>query len=134
MTIRIVTEFGDEIFYELPFALGGIPKSISFVSLNTLVKQPVAAEEAKPSPKPKEVVPIWCGLWLTDSQTFVEVVTNEEAYFLRENGTRLVRCSVNHSGVVSIDGAKSCRLMERRLGDKSTPQLGKKPWPKPKGM
>jgi len=64
----------------------------------------------------------------------VEVVTNGEAYFLRENGVRLVRCSVTRSGVVSIDGTKSCALMERRRGDEPNTEFGKKPWPKPKGM
>jgi hypothetical protein len=136
MTIKIVTEFGDEIFYDLPFRVEKA-KSVEFVSRAadppTIPPLPAAVVKAA-----KEVVPNWSGLWLSDSGTFVEVVTNEEAYFIRENGTRMVRCSVNRSGMVSIDGGKSCRLIERKRSIESkqiqVKGFGWKTWPEPKGM
>ena len=151
MTIKIVTEFGDEIFYDLPFRVEKV-KSVEFVSRaadppTTTPLPAIVVKAAKVEgdgrtgsiPKfPKEVVYNWSGLWVTDSGSFVEVVTNEEAYFLRENGTRMVRCSVNRSGVVSIDGEKSCWLIERRRSIESKQiqikSLGWKTWPEPKGM
>jgi hypothetical protein len=136
VTIKIVTEFGDEIFYDLPFRVEKA-KSVEFVSRTadppTTTHLPPVVVKA-----PKEVIPSWTGLWLTDSDTFVEVVTNEKAYFLRENGTRLVGCSVNRSGMVSVDGGKSCRLIERRRSVESkqvqVKGFGWKTWPEPKGM
>ena len=136
MTIKIVTNCGDEIFYKLPIHLKDSPRSISIIEKGRILTQ----EELYPSEEPlgKKQVKTkdsedWSGLWLTEKDTFVEVVSNDEAYFLRENGSRLVKGSINRSGVIVIDGQESCHLQERRIGTEPKSKYSGKSWPTPLG-
>ena len=160
MTIKIITNCGDEIFYKLPIRLKDSPRSISIVGKGRVLTQDELYPTTKPIlPSPVQPMTIppattgiapalmnqvkpytqvsvvsWAGLWLTEKETFVEVVSNEEAYFLRDNGSRLVKGSINRSGIIVVDGTEVCHLQERRRGSETHPQLsGTKPWPTPVG-
>lgn len=160
MTIKIITNCGDEIFYKLPIRLKDSPRSISIVEKGRVLTQDELYPTTKPilpSPvQPTTMLPAttgiapalmnqvkpytqvgvgtWAGLWLTEKGSFVEVVSNEEAYFLRENGARLVKGSISSGGIVVVDGDEICHLQERRRGSETHSQLsGAKPWPIPLG-
>jgi len=159
MTIKIITNCGDEIFYKLPIRLKDSPRSISIVEKGRILTQDELYPTTKPTlPSPVQPMTIppattgiapalmnqvkpyaqvgvgtWVGLWLTEKDTFVEVVSNDEAYFLRENGSRLVKGSINRSGVIVIDGQESCHLQERRIGTEPKSKYSGKSWPTPLG-
>jgi len=69
-------------------------------------------------PKPEQPE-LWNGLWITDTQLFVEVVTSEEAYTLNSKGGRMIRCQITTNGTLYIDRALACKLVERRRGDET---------------
>lgn len=65
---------------------------------------------------------LWNGLWITDTNLFVEVVTSEEAYTLNSKGGRMIRCQITVDGTLYIDRSLACKLIERRRGAETTIQ------------
>ena len=135
MIIKITTEHGWDIFYTLPLRLTEKIQSISVVEELSAPELPVVpvVPLTKPKIKLADISNDWSGLWLTEKDSFVEVVSNEEAYFLRENGTRMVKGSINNSGIIVVDGTEVCHLQERRRGVEATTTKIGKIWPTPLG-
>jgi len=56
------------------------------------------------------------GLWITDTNIFVEVISAREAYVLNTQGNRGINIMINKDGVLFIDRIKSCKLMQKKIG------------------
>lgn len=85
-----------------------------------------SAKELKPEPalryshkKPIEnkVYPQdWVGLWYTTDGEFIEVIDNEEAYFInRTNGARIGKCRIVKDGYVEVDEIETTSLIKRQI-------------------
>lgn len=68
------------------------------------------------------------GLWVTDQDRFVEVLTAEEAFILQEDGKRLARCAIDQNGRTEFVGS----LQEKQRGDEQKTGKGLN-WPTLKG-
>lgn len=84
-----------------------------------------SAKELKPEPsliypdkkpEPKAIAQDWAGLWYTTDGEFIEVIDNEEAYFINKtNGCRIGRCRIVKDGYVEVDELETTSLIKRQV-------------------
>jgi hypothetical protein len=80
----------------------------------------------KESKKIEVVQPLYTfsGLWVTNQDRFVEVLSKTDAFILQEDGKRLARCLIDDNGKTEFVGS----LMEKQRGQEEKTSTGLN-WP-----
>lgn len=107
---------------KLEFADGSI-KHVTVPSAPTQITIEVPIHKFSPEDKSFE------GLWITDTQLFVEVLSSAEAYTLNSAGGRMVFAKVGAEGLLYIDKIKSCKLVQSKIGDEVFVKGTRVAWP-----